>query len=104
MSTIGSARVRYLIGGAGLAVAVHISPNQMTKEDYERVIADLGGSEPEGRRFHAAYGDDELQIFEVWDSPEQFQDYKETLFEHLQSVGLGGGDVEIHPLRSRAPD
>ena len=83
-----------------MAVAVHISPNQMTKEDYERVIAELGGSEPEGRRFHAAYGNDELQIFEVWDSPDQFHEYKDKLFARLQDVGCGGGNVEIHPLHS----
>jgi hypothetical protein len=73
----------------------------MTKEDYERVIAELGGMEPEGRRFHAAYGGDELQIFEVWDSPEQFHEYNDNLFVHLQDVGCGGGNVEIHPLHSR---
>jgi hypothetical protein len=76
----------------------------MTKEDYERAIAELRGSEPEGRRFHAAYGDDELQIFEVWDSPEQFHEYKDKLFTHLEGVGLGGGNCEIHPLRSGTPD
>jgi hypothetical protein len=72
----------------------------VTKEDYERVIAELGGSELEGRRFHAAYGDDELQIFEVWDSPEQFHVYTDSLFVQLQDVGCGGGNVEIHPLHS----
>jgi hypothetical protein len=87
-----------------LAVAVHIRANQMSKDDYERVIAELEGSEPDGRRFHAAYGDDELQIFEVWDSPEQFNDHNEKLFAHLQSVGLGGGVVEMHPLHSGVPD
>ena len=87
-----------------MAVAVHISPNQMTKEDYERVIAELGGSNPEGRRFHAAYGHDELQIFDVSDSPEQFHGYKDTLFRRLQDVGCGGSNVEMHPLRPGAPD
>jgi hypothetical protein len=81
---------------------VHISPNQMTKEDYERVIAELGSSESDCRRFHAAYGDDEPQIFEVWDSPERFRGYKDKLFAHLLDVGCGGRDVEIHPHSRRA--
>jgi hypothetical protein len=76
----------------------------MTKEDYERVIGELGGPEPEGRRFHAAYGDDELQIFEVWDSPEQFHEHKDKLFAHLEDVGCGVGNVEIHALHSEHPD
>jgi hypothetical protein len=87
-----------------VAVAVHITARHMTKDDYERQIAELGGSEPDGRRFHAAYGDDGLQIFEVWDSPEQFNEHNDKVFAHLQSVGLGGGLVEMHPLHSDLPD
>ena len=47
-------------------MAVHICPDQMSKADYERVIKDLedsGLGEPEGRTFHAAYGDDRVCIF-----------------------------------------
>ena len=76
----------------------------MSKEDYERVIAELGGSEPDGRRFHAAYGDQGVQMFEVWDSQEQFEDHNDRLMAHLQSIGLGGGNVEVHPLHSNLPD
>jgi hypothetical protein len=87
-----------------LPVAVHITPKQMSKEDYERVIAELEGSQPDGRRFHAAYGDEDVQIFEVWDSQEQFEDHNDSLSGRLQSVGLGGGNVEVHPLHSDLPD
>jgi hypothetical protein len=75
----------------------------MSKQDYERVITELGGSEPKGRRFHAAYGDDQVQIFEVWDSHEQFQNDNEGFVAHLQSLQLGAGNVEVHPLHSDPP-
>lgn len=39
-----------------MAVAVHISPQKMSRDDYERVIKDLEDSDdgdPDGRAFHA---------------------------------------------------
>ena len=51
-----------------MAVAVHITAQNMTKEDYERVRKELhapDGGHREGRLYHAAYGADDLQMFEV---------------------------------------
>jgi hypothetical protein len=65
-----------------MPVAVHITPHNMSREDYDRVIAELdasGAGEPEGRLFHAAYGDDEVHMFEVWDSPENFDAHRSAL-------------------------
>jgi quinol monooxygenase YgiN len=80
----------------------------MTKQDYERVIAELKSSDadrPEGRRFHAAYGEeDKLNVFEVWDSKDHFEAHRDRLFATLRGVGLGGGDVQIHRLYSELPD
>ena len=86
-----------------VAVAVHITPKQMSRADYERMIAELesGGSSPDGRLYHAAYGDDEVRMFEVWESPEQFEVHRERLFSCLQGAGIDGGIVEVHPLHSR---
>ena len=86
-----------------MAVAVRICPDQMSRADYERMITELEDSglcEPEGRSFHAAYGDDQVHMFEVWDSPEQFDAHRERLFATLQGAGLDAGTVEIHPLHS----
>jgi hypothetical protein len=43
-------------------------------------------------------------MFEVWDSPEQFDAHRERLFATLQGVGVGAGTVEVHPLHSGHPD
>jgi hypothetical protein len=40
-----------------MPVAVHITPHNMSRADYDRVIAELdasGAGEPEGPLFHAA--------------------------------------------------
>jgi hypothetical protein len=89
-----------------MPVAVHISPNNMSKDDYHRVIADLeaaGCGEPEGRIYHAAYGDDQVQMFEVWESPDQFAAHQDRLVGALQSAGVDAGIVDVHPVHSH-PD
>lgn len=95
-----------------MPVAVRIAPQHMSKADYDRVIAELeasGASEPEGRLFHAAYGDDdddddEVHIFEVWESPEQFEAHRDKTFATLQASTVGATVIEIHQLHSPRPD
>jgi hypothetical protein len=79
----------------------------MSKSDYERVIDDLkasGVGQPDGRRFHAAYGDDEVHVFEVWDSEEQFQEHSEHFFAALQGARVDAGIVSYGSLHSEVPD
>jgi quinol monooxygenase YgiN len=88
-------------------VAVQISPKHMSKEDYERLIAQLkawGADQPAGRLFDAAYGDDEVRLFELWESAEHFNAHRDDLFAALESVGLESGSVELHALHSPRPD
>jgi hypothetical protein len=80
---------------------VYISPSHMTREDYERVIEEVRGSESDGQCFHAAHSDYELELVEVRNSPEQFHGDRDKLFVHLLEVGCGGGNLEIHSPRSR---
>jgi len=79
----------------------------MSKADYERLIAELKASgvhEPEGRLFHAGYGNEDLEMFELWESEGHFDTHREHLFAALESVGLACGSVEICALHSPRPD
>lgn len=80
----------------------------MSKGDYKRMIGDLekdGVHEPEGRLYHAAYGDDDdVQMFEVWRSEEDFEAHRDTMFSVLQGAGVDAGSVEVHALHSDHPD
>jgi quinol monooxygenase YgiN len=90
-----------------MPVAIHISPHQMSKQDYDSAIADLaasGAAEPQGRLFHAAYGDDDVHLFEVWESPEQFEAHREQMLATLQGSTLGSASFEMHELHSIRPD
>ena len=78
----------------------------MSKEDYEREIAALeaaGLSEPKGRLYHAAYGDDEIRTFEVWESKEEYEAHREHRFTSIEGAALGGV-VEVGELHSARPD
>ena len=90
-----------------MTVAIHICPSNMSKDDYRQVIGDLekeGVHEPEGRLYHAAYGEDQVQMFEVWRSQEDFDAHRDQLFATLQGAGVDAGTVEVHPLHSGHPD
>jgi hypothetical protein len=89
-------------------IAVRIAPTKMSREDYAKVMADLErtrGSSPEGRLFHAGYGEEDVHMFDVWDSRESFEPYHQDLVGHLQAAGLDGGIVvQVEPIHSRLPD
>ena len=98
----GAATVR-----AAMPVAVHICPDHMSRDDYKRAIEDLekaGIHEPEGRLYHAAYGGDQVQMFEVWRSQEDFDAHSDKLFATLQGAGVNVDRVDVHPLHSDHPD
>lgn len=88
---------------AAMPVAVRICPDQMSKEDYGRVIDELeasGLSEPQGRLYHAAYGEDQVHMFEIWRSEEDFEAHRDRMFAVLQGAGVDSGTVDVHPLHS----
>jgi len=88
---------------AAVPIAVRITPKNMTRDDYDRVMKELedsGSGDPEGRVFHAGYGEDEVHMFDVWDSHESFQAYHENLVGLLQGAGIDAGIVQIEPVHN----
>jgi hypothetical protein len=84
-------------------IAVRITPTNMTRDDCEKIMSELeesGGGSPEGRVFHAGYGEDEVHMFDVWESRESFQLYHDDLMARLQGAGIDGGIVEIEPIHN----
>jgi quinol monooxygenase YgiN len=90
-----------------MPVAVRITPHHMSKQEYERLIAELEASglrEQDRPLFHAAYGEDGVRMFEVWQSPEQFEAQRERMLAILQGITLGPALVEIDKLQSHRPN
>jgi hypothetical protein len=90
-----------------MPIAVHIAPGKMSKDDYARIMGELestGAGAPEGRLYHAAYGGDDVRIFEVWESPEHFEAHRVDLVGVLQGAGIDAGTVEFHDVHAARPD
>ena len=84
-------------------IAVRITPSQMTRDDYEKIMGQLeatGSGDPDGRVFHASYGEEEVHMFDVWESREAFQPYHDDLMGLLQGAGIDGGIVQIEPVHN----
>jgi quinol monooxygenase YgiN len=90
-----------------MAVAVQITPEHMSRADYERLITELkslGVDQPQGRRSHVAYGEDEVRMFETWDSADDFDAHRGSLMRALRAVALESCSVELHAMQSPLPD
>jgi quinol monooxygenase YgiN len=84
-------------------IAVRITPSNMTRDDYETIMKQLqetGSGDPEGRTFHAAFGEDEVHMFDVWESQEAFQPHHDNLMNLLQGAGIDGGIVQIETIHN----
>jgi hypothetical protein len=80
------------------------SPDSMTSQKYDEIIQRLaaaGAGSPQGRIYHACYGPAEsLRVFDVWDSPESFEQFGQTLRPILQEIGVDAGVPEVTPVHN----
>ena len=67
---------------------------EVTKEQYDelRGLVDWVSDRPPGAKLHVAWmGDDGFHVVDVWDTPEQFQNFVNTrLMPAVQQVGVSG--------------
>ena len=85
-----------------MAYAYQFNPVSMNATQYTECIARLeaaGAGDPPGRRYHAAYGlPDHIQVFDVWDSTEEFERFGQTLGPILSDLGIDPGSPEIEEI------
>ncbi len=74
----------------------------MTAEQYGEIIRRLeeaGQGTPNGRLYHVCYGsDNQLRVLDVWESPETFQQFGQTLVPIIQQVGVEVDGPEVYPV------
>lgn len=82
-----------------MAVGMYFRPSAFTRARYDDAIRKLeaaGAGAPAGRLYHAALeSDGQIQVFDVWESEEQFQAFGATLVPILSELGVDPGQPQV---------
>lgn len=75
-----------------MAIVVQFAVDGMSTEQYDAVLQRLqaaGAGAPPGRLYHVSYGaPDNLQVIDVYDSPQSLEAFGGTLQPILQEMGI----------------
>jgi hypothetical protein len=87
-----------------MAVAMYFNPPSFNAAQYDAVDAALeeaGAGAPAARTVHVCFGEgDNLQVFDVWESQEDFDKFGETLMAILAEKGIDPGEPMIAPVHN----
>ena len=87
-----------------MAIGIYLAVQGMSSDKYDDVIKqlhDAGQGAPAGRSYHAAFeSENGLQVLDVWDSPEAFEAFGETLMPILAKAGVDSGEPMISPIHN----
>ena len=84
-----------------MAVGLYFQPKEFTPERYDEAIRELDkaglgfGSVP-GRTFHCALeAGGQIQVFDVWNSMDDFEKFGETLLPIMSKLGVDPGQPQV---------
>src|SRR5438445_8217847 len=85
-----------------MAIAVYFHPKEMSLRDFEeaqRLLAEAGAAQPDGRIHHSCFGDDgDLMVYDIWESPAKFEAFGGILMPILGEIGIDAGEPSIMAL------
>jgi hypothetical protein len=87
-----------------MAIAAYFTPKSMNATEYSEALRRLeqaGAGQPAGRLYHVCFGEgDRLQVVDIWDSIESFQQFGQTLMPILGEIGIDPGEPKIQPVHN----
>lgn len=87
-----------------MAIVAAFNIPGMTVEQYDKTVKDLeaaGAGSPDGRLYHvAAAADGGWFVADIWESPEHFEKFGETLIPILQGAGVTPVEPTIYPVHN----
>jgi hypothetical protein len=87
-----------------MAIGIYFHPESMSSDQYDDIIRRLeeaGAQNPPGRQYHACFGPpNQMMVFDVWDSPESFEKFGQTLMPILGEMGVNPGEPAIMPVHN----
>lgn len=85
-----------------MAISVRFADEPTSREKYDTVLKrleDAGDWPPPGLVFHAAQGDSDMEeVFEVWESREDFERFGSKLMPLLDEVGINAGEPQVREV------
>jgi hypothetical protein len=90
-----------------MTVGIYFNPPAMSAAQYDEIIRRLesaGAGSPAGRLYHACFGSgDKLQVFDIWESQQDFDKFGETLLPIAQEIGADPGQPMVEPVHNLIP-
>jgi len=90
-----------------MALGIYFRPTSMSAAQYDDTIKRLdkaGAGKPKGRLYHICFGaGDGLQVFDIWESQEDFDKFGATLMPILQEAGIDMGEPMVEPVHNIIP-
>jgi hypothetical protein len=87
-----------------MTLAIYFHPKSLTTEQYDRAITELtalAADRPAGRSHHSCFGpDDDLMVYEVWESQQAFEEYGKVLMPVLTRIGIDPGAPDVTPVHN----
>lgn len=87
-----------------MAIGVYFQPQGMTGAQYDQIMQRLdaaGAARPDGRLHHSCFGPpDGLMVYDVWDSPEAFERFGQTLMPILADMGVELPSPQVMPIHN----
>jgi hypothetical protein len=87
-----------------VALGFYFTHGGFTPAKYDEVIKELeaaGAGSPKGRSYHVALeSNGEIQVFDVWDSQEEFDAFGTTLLPILAGKGVELNPPMVAPVRN----
>jgi hypothetical protein len=85
-----------------MAIVIKFKHKGFTAAKYNQAVKQLqeaGLGNPKGRSYHVSYGDsNEVDIFDIWESMEEFEAFGKTLIPILTTLGIDLGNPDIQEI------
>jgi hypothetical protein len=87
-----------------MAISAYFGSGSMSAQKYADVVKKLeaaGVGSPKGRHYHASFGDpNDLHVFDVWASQEEFDAFGAVLMPILVAAGVTPVTPQIMPIHN----
>jgi hypothetical protein len=87
-----------------MSVGIYFEDSQFTIAQYEEALTRLeqaGAGAPKGRYYHVALeSDGQINVFDIWESQEDFDAFGATLIPILEELGADPGKPVVSPVHN----